>query len=116
VLLGILDVALTVAGQPDAYWAGNRLAAREANPLATWLLHVHPAAFLVGAGGLLVVYVGVISWLPINLARVAAFVLLVLHALGAARWLARHGWPGLLAGALLLAGASWLAGWCILRS
>jgi hypothetical protein len=111
VLLGLLDVGLTMAGQPPAYWAGDRLAAHEANPLAAWLLHAHPAAFAVAAAGLLAGYVVLIERLPSSLARVAAFVILFLHALGASSWLARHGLPGLVAAAALLAAASWLVGW-----
>jgi hypothetical protein len=111
VLLCLLDTALTLAGQPAAYWAGDHPAACEANPVAAWLLRAHPGAFLSGVAGLLVLYVVLIERLPPSLARVAVFVIVFLHALGASSWLLPHGFAGLLAAAGLLAVSSWLVGW-----
>ena len=111
VLMCLLDAGLTLAGQSDAYWAGDRLAFREANPVAAWLLRTHPAAFAVGAVLLALGYVVLVEWLPLRLARPAASLTLLLHALGASTWLIRYGPQGIVAAAALLAAASWLLRW-----
>jgi hypothetical protein len=106
----LLDATLTLLGQGEAYWSGDRLAAREANPLGLWLLHLNPVAFVGGAAISLALYALLLTWLPANLARVAAFAILFLHAVGAATWLLRWGIAGyLMAVLLLLAGSRVLA-------
>ena len=42
VLVSFIDVGFTLAGQPDAYWAGNRQAIREIFPLFAWGLSHGP--------------------------------------------------------------------------
>ena len=47
IALCALDLFITLTGQNSAYWAGDRQAAIEANPIARACLHLHPLA-LVG--------------------------------------------------------------------
>jgi hypothetical protein len=106
----LLDATLTLLGQSEAYWSGDWLAAREANPLGLWLLHLHPIAFVAGVAVSLAIYALALTWLPANLARVAAFAILFLHAVGASTWLVRWGIAGYpMAVLLLLAGSRILA-------
>src|SRR5262245_15517608 len=107
-----VDVTATLLGQPSDYWAGQRDQVREANPVADAILRWHPLAFVVGAVALMGVYVLLIERLPRNLARVASFVIVFLHAVGAATWFVRLGVVGyalavgwLLLGSLLLSWA-----------
>ena len=106
-----VDAAVTLVGQGPAYWSGERGEAHEANPMGLWLLHQHPLAFVVGLVASLAFYVLLMERLPGNLARLAAFVILFLHAVGGATWFVRLGVVGyaLAVGWLML--ASWLLSW-----
>ena len=42
VALSVLDFSVTLFFQPAAYWAGDRMAVVEANPIARWVLIIHP--------------------------------------------------------------------------
>jgi hypothetical protein len=109
----LLDATLTLHGQPEVYWLGDFLAAREANPVGRWLLHLGPTPFIAGVAGLLLLYMLLLTRLSANLARVAAFAILFPHALGASTWAVSWGIPGyVLAVLVLLAGSRVLAyGW-----
>jgi hypothetical protein len=106
----LLDATLTLAGQPAAYWRGDRLAAVEFNPPGRWLLQLHPAAFAAGVAASLALYGLLLARLPPNAARALAFVILYLHAVGASTWLLPLGPPGWLLAVGLLLAASWLLG------
>jgi hypothetical protein len=108
----LLDATLTLLGQPEAYWSGDRLAAREANPLGLWLLWLHPLGFAAGVATSLLLYALLLTWSPPNLARVLAFAILFLHGVGASTWLLRWGAVGYLLAVLLLLTASWLLERC----
>jgi hypothetical protein len=101
VSLCLLDAGLTLFGQPDDYWSGDRLSAAEANPLGLWLLLWHPLAFVAGVAASILLYLVLLSTTPANLARGFAFVVVFLHALGASTWLVRWGVPGYLLAATL---------------
>ncbi len=102
----LLDATLTLAGQPEAYWSGDRLMAMEANPLARVLLHLDPFAFVAGVAAALVLYTALLSLLPDNLARVLAFVIVFAHTIAAGSWLLHWGAMGYLSAVLLLVVAS----------
>src|SRR5689334_6033399 len=106
-----IDAAVTLACQPAAYWSGDRAAAEEANPLGMWVLRLHPWAFAGGAAALLGLYVVLIERLPPWLGRVASFVILFLHAAGAASWAAREGLLGMAVAVAWLALAAWVLSW-----
>lgn len=98
-----LDIALTLAGQSAAYWAGDRAAAVEANPLAYHLLAVSPWLFL----GLAVAWAaGFLALITVGgrVGRAVAYLVAVGHTFGAASWLIKLGWPGIAAAAALAAG------------
>ena len=106
-----LDVALTLAGQPPAYWQGRYDAAVELNPPACWALRQHPLLF--AAGGL--VWLGAVSaallLLPRGAARAAALAVVFGHTVGAASWLALRGVGGWALALLLFGLAYGLLGW-----
>lgn len=84
----VLDVGLTLRGQPPEYWQGQYHTARELNPPACWALCLHPALF--AALGLL--WLGAVCALVLRLPRRAARGVALLtacgHTCGAASWLA----------------------------
>jgi hypothetical protein len=107
------DVALTLQGQPAAYWAGEPACAREGNPLARWFLLHGPAAFVAAAvcwGA--AISAALLAWRH-PLAPFLALAVTVGHAAGAASWLPRFGWPGLLgvAAVVLAADRLWGLAW-----
>lgn len=105
----LLDMALTLWGQPAAYWAGGE--PREANPAAWWLLRAGPLAFVAVALAWLAAFCAVLCLWRHPWARVAAFLLTVAHALGAASWLWRLGWGGMASAVALLVCAERLLSW-----
>jgi hypothetical protein len=110
------DVALTLAGQPNAYWAGDYGEAIEVNPLmypivasGPWVFAGYAAAWAILLGVL------VICW-PHRLVKVVAIAAAVLNAMGGCSWLARMGgWGWLLAIGYLFV-ASEVSWWCWRRS
>lgn len=42
VALSVVDFSVTLAFQPPEYWGGDRAALVEANPIARWVLMLHP--------------------------------------------------------------------------
>jgi hypothetical protein len=87
--LCVLDFALTLHGQPRAYWQGNVGAVREASPEVRRLLVVGPFAVT----GALLLWILAIATLLLLLPRAAAMFLAVGvtlgHTLGAASWISR---------------------------
>lgn len=103
VLLCLLDVGLTLAGQPAAYWAGDAARVDEFNPVGRVFLVVSPWLFLAFGLGWATAFVTVLLSLPRRCARPFASLLTVGHTLRAAGWLLKYGWPGV-AAVVLLAG------------
>ena len=93
VMCGI-DVGLTLALQPSRYWQQGYHFAHDANPLARWLLVVHPLAFLGGNLLWILAFSAAIFRLRPGSARVAALAILFAHGIGASTWLIRepYGW------------------------
>lgn len=96
-----LDIALTLAGQSPAYWAGDHSATVEANPLAYRLLEISPWLFLGLAVGWAAGFLAVIAFGGVRPARVVAYLVTVGHTFGAASWLIKLGWPGIAAAVVL---------------
>jgi hypothetical protein len=91
----LLDAAVTLAGQPAAYWQGDFAAAVEFNPAGLWLLRWHPAVFGAALLAWLVLFAGLILWLPGGWARGLSLAVLFGHTLGLASWAvgrAPYGW------------------------
>ena len=113
IVLFALDVAFTLAGQPAQYWAGDRAAANEANPLAHVLLANSPWLFAGMASAWSIVLAVVLGrWTSRNSDRLAQFIA-VAHALGGGSWLWLGGplGPGLAAGYLIVAASFCLRAW-----
>ena len=87
VVMLVVDAALTLRGQVPDYWSGGYSFAREDNPIACWFLQLHPMSFVSGVILWTVLFMAAIHRLPIKLARVTAFGVMLGHALGAASWL-----------------------------
>jgi hypothetical protein len=99
-LFCLLDGAVTLHGQPAAYWAGQYDQAVEWNPLVRWFMVRHPLLLLAGACGWVLLFSSLILLLPDNTARVVAFLVQLDHTIGAASWLTRFGalgWAGCVA-------------------
>ncbi len=86
VSLAAFDAAITLVGQSPDYWDGYATV-REHNPLAYLLLRFHPLVFAIGIAIWMVLFITAIHLLPIEIARIAAFTVLLGHALGASTWL-----------------------------
>src|SRR5262245_49692802 len=117
ITLSAFDGCLTLWGQPAAYWAGDRAAVNEANPLGAWLLAVHPLAFTASGVPYVLLVAGAIFWLPRRCSEVAAVLIGLTHAVGVAAWtgVLMGGSPGALAllipaSVVLLAVAWWRCG------
>jgi hypothetical protein len=80
------DGCLTLWGQPAAYWAGGYTAVREGNPLAAWLLEIHPLAFAASAVPYLGAFAAAVLALPRRWAAAVAVVVPAAHACGVATW------------------------------
>lgn len=91
------DVALTLFGQPAAYWAGERSAVLELNPAARWMLLRHPMVFVVAGSVSSLVVAAVVLRASPPLAWGVSLVVTIGHSIAAAAWLARMGplgWAG----------------------
>ena len=80
------DGLLTLWGQPEEYWSGGFALVREGNPLAAWLLTVHPLAFAAAALPYLLVVVGTVMALPRRWAAAAAVGIASAHAFAVGLW------------------------------
>jgi hypothetical protein len=105
------DVAVTLAGQPGAYWAGDRACAVEANPVARWLLLQSPWLFLGVAALWAATFTTLILLWRHPLAAVLAFLLTLFHAVGMATWVVGHGMIGVLGAVATLVAAERLFSW-----
>jgi len=88
--LAVVDAAVTLFGQSPGYWDGFAII-HEHNPLAFLLLRLHPALFSVAVVVWIAAFVAAIHVLPVGLARVVAFLVMLSHAFGASTWLIQ--WP-----------------------
>lgn len=105
------DVAFTLAGQPDAYWAGDRARAVEANPVARWLLLESPWLFLGVAAPWAAIFTILILLWRHPFAVVLAFLLTLFHAVGMATWVVGRGAIGVLGAVAILVAAERLFSW-----
>jgi hypothetical protein len=86
VVLCGLDGGLTLWGQPAEYWANGYKTFHEGNPLAAWLLTVHPLAFTAAGLGYCLGVCAAVLWLPVR-GSVAVMTLVSLaHAVAATTW------------------------------
>lgn len=81
------DVALTLGGQPAAYWAGDYDQASEMAPVGLALLRYHPLAFAAAAIGYAALFSLAIRFLPAWMALWISLGYLIAHTSGANSWL-----------------------------
>jgi hypothetical protein len=87
VTLGVIDHAVTLAGQPRAYWGGGFHEARELAPHGYWLLSQHPIVFLSVGAVWLAACVTLVYLLPRRAALAASLAVVIGHAWGIGTWL-----------------------------
>ena len=87
ILLFILDITLTLLGQPEEYWAGNYDMARERSPEVRRVMQTDPVLLFV----MIAVWIGVIVFLirvlPQTLAELFSVATTVAHTAAASSWL-----------------------------
>ena len=86
VVLAVADGCLTLWGQPEAYWSGGFRAINEGNPLAAWLLGVHPLAFASAGVPYLLLVIAAVMALPRWWAVAVAKAIAPAHAFGVSVW------------------------------
>jgi hypothetical protein len=86
IVLCAADGLLTLWGQPAEYWSGGFALVREGNPLAAWLLTVHPLAFAAAGVPYLLVVLGTVMALPRRWAAAAAVGIASAHAFAVGLW------------------------------
>lgn len=83
----LLDCTITLCGQSAQYWAGNYAGVNEGSPTFHQLLHIHPAAFILGSLAWAMIFIGLIILLPDTLALITCIVVTFGHTAGAGTWL-----------------------------
>jgi hypothetical protein len=123
VVLCGFDGCITLWGQPAAYWEHGFTTVREGNPLAAWLLGIHPLAFAAAGIPYVLLVTGVICILPLRWSAVIAALIALAHGVAVLVWteiLFREGpgaWVLLVpASELVLAALWWWAGGRCLHS
>lgn len=85
-LLFLVDISLTLWGQPADYWTGNYAAAREGSPEVRRVMQIHPALLFA----MIAVWMGVIVLLvqlrPRLLAELFSVATVIAHTACAAQW------------------------------
>lgn len=98
-----LDLSLTLAGQSNEYWAGDRDIVLEANPLAAQLLAISPLAMIFAAMAWIAIVALLMSRLPDRYSRRIAWIVTAAHWIGASTWLIQYRF-----------GAAWvIVLWCL---
>lgn len=109
-LLCVADAALTLRGQPSAYWQGDFSQVLEFNPLGHVLLTYHPWAFAVGVAVYLVFFQLLMQLLIRRWVILLSFALTLGHVIGGAGWLAREGIVGWILAVCFIVAAERLVG------
>src|SRR5262249_58188235 len=70
--MALLDLGLTLRGQPASYWEGSFTDTREGNPVVDAVLRVHPLAVVAAAVVYVLGFTGLILLLPRPVAQTIA--------------------------------------------
>lgn len=89
-LLFVVDISLTLYGQPTAYWAGDYGAAREGSPEVRRVMQIHPTLLFVMIAVWMSVIVLLVQLLPRLLAELFSVATTIAHTACAAQWLKYH--------------------------
>lgn len=83
----LIDLLLTINGQPLAYWQGNLQMVREGNPLIEFLMKNSLSGIFIFVIFWLLAIVLIGYYLHSKLLRVLALFVLIVHTYGASSWL-----------------------------
>jgi uncharacterized membrane protein YciS (DUF1049 family) len=83
----LIDLTVTLTGQPEPYWNGQYSHAKEGNPIPRWLLNQHPLALISVILIWIALFSSAILLLSKPAARVVAFAVMLGHTCAAAGWL-----------------------------
>jgi hypothetical protein len=81
VLTDILDATVTMLGQPPEYWQGSYKLVSEFNPIARWLLAIHPLGIVIYT----ILDIAVISMLILVMPLMMSKTLSAFWAIGSAK-------------------------------
>jgi|SRR5215211_2241099 len=81
IISDVLDVTVTMLGQPTGYWKGSYELVREFNPFARWFMVIHP----LGAIVYILLDIAMISFLIIMLPLMLSKVLSAFWTIGSAK-------------------------------
>ncbi len=83
----ILDASMTLIGQSSHYWGSGYHYVDEANPLAHWLMHLHPLVYVNSQILLFCFYILMVEVLPTRWAKIFTVFCTVGHTYGWFSWL-----------------------------
>lgn len=83
----LIDLLLTINGQPSAYWQGNLQMVKEGNPLIELFMKNSVSGIYVFIVFWLLALVLIGYYLPSKLLRVLALFFLIAHTYGSSSWL-----------------------------
>ena len=86
-LVVFIDAGLTLYGQPNEYWSGNRQCVNEIFPVFAWGLRNGPDTFLVLCLGWIFFFSVLIMLTPSTLSEIISLALVNGHTWGAMTWL-----------------------------
>ena len=81
IITDLLDVIVTMLGQPAEYWKGSYYLVREFNPFARWFMVIHPLGALV----YILLDIAAVAFLIIVLPATLSKVLSAFWAIGSAK-------------------------------
>jgi hypothetical protein len=88
----ILDITLTICGQPSAYWNGNFKVANERNPIGAFVMSNHVSGLFVISGIWIALIVLLGYYLPRKISRIFLLFVLIANSWGASSWIAKDYW------------------------
>ena len=89
-LLFLVDISLTLWGQPADYWTGNYAAAREGSPEVRRVMQIHPALLFAMIAVWMAVIVLLVQLLPRLPAELFSVSTVIAHTACSSHWLRFH--------------------------
>ncbi|NJK95618.1 MAG: hypothetical protein HC905_12575 [Bacteroidales bacterium] len=95
----LLDICITISGQPAGYWKGNLNIANERNPIGSFFMTNHITGIFIISGIWIVLILILGYYLPNRISRIFLLFVLIAHSWGASSWIPKEYF---FAGSLLL--------------
>jgi len=86
-VLCVLDLAATLGSQSASYWYGEYLYISEGNPIAYFLLAIHPSLYIIGTAAWIAAFSFLMLRLPRRLALTLCFFISFAHLWGTLGWI-----------------------------